>query len=144
MTTSTKKVQSYLQEILKLEKKINTLQNDFLKNTKSKFNLTDFFTFEKTNSLYEITRLGNINSSSDFKNVVDRNIIYMHDFYSKTDEKYSNMLDAEAGFMYIYKFQECGKNGRAKKIGARVNYFTEYEVKKMLESGNMTQVFFKG
>ena len=144
MTTSTKKVQSYLQEILKLEKKINTLQNDFLKNTKSKFNLTDFFTFEKTNSLYEITQLGNINSSSDFKNTVSRNIIYMYDFYSETNEKYLNMLEAESGFMYIYKFQECGKNGRAKKIGARVNYFTEYEVQKMLESGNITQVFFKG
>jgi len=142
MTTNTKIVRKNQEMILKLERENYALQKNFLKEVTPKFQLDSLLTFiDKSNSLYQITLVGNINSYGEFASTVNSNLNYMIDFglEEKRKEKYESMLEAEAGMMYMYELTECGKNGKAKKIGAKKEIFTEFEIIDLIKNGGIIE-----
>ena len=126
------------QNINHLKKNILSIQNDFLQNNTPLYKVGTTYKISRIDNdiLFEITQAATAKNHREIvlQTSVSLNAIFDFDF-DKTSIQYKNMLLANKGLMFVYTFTECGKNGKAKKIGARTHILTESEVKEYIEKG---------
>ena len=136
-TTHNTQLQNILtstQSIRTLEKEIKLIKKEFLTNTIPKYKKDELYTITKVDngSLFQITDIGTANGYNAFTSSTSTALNHLYDVKKANEERYEKMLEADNGLMLMYEFTECGKNKKAKKIGARKHVLTEYEVTKLI------------
>jgi len=123
-----------------LERNITTIQKDFIANNIPIFEKGSTYNITKIDNgnLFEITQIGTAYNNRGILSQTSTNLNAIFGFDTdKKSPQYQNMLLANKGLMFVYVFSECGKNGKAKKIGARTQTLTEFEITELIKKGNI-------
>jgi len=122
---------------------ISHIKKEFTENNTPKFSTDDFFNVTKIDVglNYQVTSVSTTRLSQSLEYKISSSLDAIFNFdVDKTSEAYQQMLLAYHGLMFIYTLTECGKNGRAKKIGGRTHIFTEFEIESYMKKNIISSV----
>jgi len=143
MNTQLNDVIVFEEQIRMLENKVTEIQKNFIIDNVPIHSLGDKFIINKIDNgrTFEITTINTSFKNKNFLFHTSFSLNAIFDFdKTKESNRYKSMLLAEKGLMFVYEFTECGKNGKAKKIGGVSHILTEYEIKEYINDGRLVHL----